>query len=111
MTQADKVAQRRKLCEKQKWKCYWCGKPMRWWNSDSPEIPGDAATLDHLDDRWSTERGMHPSGDVRRVAAHKTCNEQRSLENERRVWNEFRERGADEPRSAEGSGTQSDRSD
>lgn len=57
------------------------------WVIDGGNLPPDAATLDHLDDRWSPERGMHP-GERRRVAACRECNERRSNERTRGVYAE-----------------------
>ena len=84
--------QRRELCERQKWKCYWCQGVMRWVVLDGTgTLPLDAATLDHLDDRWSDQRGQF-SGQRRRVAACRKCNEGRSAERLKTIYAEEQKR-------------------
>jgi hypothetical protein len=72
-------AQRLRMCVEQGWKCWWCKRQML-----NPEtfphihpLPPDMATTDHLDDRFSPDRGKFP-GQRRRVAACWKCNNDRS---------------------------------
>lgn len=58
---------------------------MRLLESDAiPKIhPPDMCTTDHLDHKWSPERGTYPSGKViRHVAACRQCNMERGLQEE-----------------------------
>ncbi len=88
----QKRDQRRRLCERQRWRCYWCQQPMRWVVLDGTgTLPLDAATLDHLDDRWSPMRGQFGS-ERRRVAACRKCNEGRSNERTKQCYAQQREK-------------------
>lgn len=79
-TSALKKRQRASLFAKQKGLCYWCKGRMVM--PDPTRIrrhralPGNLATIDHLDHKFSPERGKHP-GEYRRVLACKRCNELR----------------------------------
>jgi hypothetical protein len=75
---------RRELCERQRWRCWYCNKTMRWVDyaahfEQRQPLPRDAATIEHLDDRFSPERGKH-SGERRQVAACHGCNNRRARE-------------------------------
>ena len=85
--------QRHELCVRQKWRCHWCGGLMIWYRgSGTDPPPPNAATTEHLDDRWSEYRGQALPGERRRVAAHKSCNENRSNERAKRVYAEEQKR-------------------
>jgi hypothetical protein len=57
--------------------CHWCNGPMRLvdrsGNTRGKDFAWDEATIDHLDDRFSPERGQH-AGEYRHVLAHRKCN-------------------------------------
>lgn len=71
--------QRQALYERQNGRCYYCQIKM-YLPRDGAFNPGcrrmDACTLEHLDDKYSCERGKH-QGEFRRVAACRWCNEDR----------------------------------
>jgi hypothetical protein len=74
--------QRLRLYRAQDGKCHWCHKEMIWLDkfpNKSRQIPDNACTTDHLDDRLDPNRGKF-GGQIRRVAACKKCNEYRSNE-------------------------------
>lgn len=78
-------AQRERLFAEQRGLCHWCGQPMVLFRGTGREsLPPDAATLDHLDDKWSPLRGTF-RGQRRRVAACRRCNERRSRDNQARM--------------------------
>jgi hypothetical protein len=58
--------------------CHWCEKGMVPPGTAKPGGPHDPrlCTMDHLDDRFSEERGTHP-GEYRKVAACWKCNNER----------------------------------
>lgn len=58
-------------------RCYYCGRVTRLLETNGGHIPDDAATIEHLDSRYSDERGKH-SGEYRRVLACRKCNNERS---------------------------------
>lgn len=67
-----------RLWKEQEGRCKWCGCDMVLpANLTTKWFPKNTATLDHLDDRLSGERGKH-QGQIRRVLACKECNETRS---------------------------------
>lgn len=68
-----------RLWKMQRGVCHWCGCDtfMRWRGGGSPKP--DEATIDHIDDRLSPERGQHP-GERRQVMACNTCNHRRHKE-------------------------------
>lgn len=74
-------SQRDRLLLKQKGRCYYCKQPMlrRWEHRNHVPVPDNLATLEHLDSRWSPERGVHPFK-KRHVAACRKCNNDRAIE-------------------------------
>lgn len=76
------IRQRKALYDLQGGRCYYCEIRM-YLPHDGKFKPGcrrlDACTLEHLDDKYSPERGKH-RGEFRRVAACAHCNERRSTE-------------------------------
>ncbi|MBI5255410.1 MAG: hypothetical protein HY855_02845 [Burkholderiales bacterium] len=80
-----KKEQRRRLCEQQRWRCYYCNGTMRWIvQTAGGALPPDAATIEHLDDRFSPRRGTL-SGQKRRVAACYACNQARARYRQQQV--------------------------
>lgn len=75
--------QRHQLFHLQKGKCHWCKKPMRLLKlpAKAKAHPDDLCTIDHLDDRYSAERGKH-GNEYRRVAACRKCNNERARAHE-----------------------------
>lgn len=74
-----KLRKKQRLFERQSGLCYYCGEPMRLILGSLPprtKTPDDLATFEHLDDRYSAERGAHP-GEYRVVLAHHICNGRR----------------------------------
>lgn len=67
-----------RLFREQRGKCHWCKKDMVKFDPTVVRrhrpLPDHLATIDHLDHRFSSERGKH-SGEARRVLACKKCNE------------------------------------
>lgn len=65
--------------------CYYCDEPMLPPGSYKPKtgvrIPDDFCTLEHLDDKFSQERGRH-AGKIRRVAACNFCNNKKGRESQ-----------------------------
>lgn len=60
-------------CERQNWKCYWCGVKMVDWIEATGKIPMNAATLDHI-----YPRGQRPKhGRYNNIAACYKCNTKR----------------------------------
>lgn len=77
----NKQLQRRRriACREQKWLCYYCNQLMIEFTErprKGVKHPDNAATLEHLDDRFSPDRGTR-AGDIRRVAACRKCNQER----------------------------------
>lgn len=65
------------LFKRQNGLCYWCNGAMvlfdeRIMRRNRP-LPDNLATVDHLDDKFSPERGKH-GGEIRRVLACMRCN-------------------------------------
>lgn len=57
--------------------CRWCGRlTILWAYKVHATMPDNAATVDHLDSRFSNERGAH-SGKTRRLLACYRCNQSR----------------------------------
>lgn len=85
------------IWERQGGKCYWCAREifLRFRSGGGAAFP-DEATLDHLDDKFSEERGQHPT-EFRRVVACNDCNERRGREAQERA-------GIDELRRRSGRG-------
>jgi len=54
-------------------KCYWCGEKMFFSLGIGGTCHDDEATIEHLDDRYSPERGQHPN-EWRVHASHYRCN-------------------------------------
>lgn len=72
--------QRIRLYNEQEGKCYYCFKLMRLMPSGYiGALPPDACTREHLDDKYSPERGKH-KGERRIVAACHKCNAGRAAE-------------------------------
>ena len=70
---------RLKLFYEQQGRCYWCGCEMispEFYDQSKAPQPDNLATLDHLDNKLSNERGKH-HGEKRRIAACRKCNQQR----------------------------------
>lgn len=65
--------------KEQNGKCCWCQSEMIPTNGKHIKHPPDnLATLEHLDDRWSSMRGKWPDGTIRRALACRKCNQDRS---------------------------------
>lgn len=74
MADSDKRRKQRiGLFLKQKGKCHWCQCEMLLAYGHLKKQPANLATIDHLDDRFSPERGKH-YGEYRRVLACAQCN-------------------------------------
>ena len=74
-TLSQKIRQRRRMCEEQRWRCWYCDRTMRWIVLQ----PGQRPPRDmHLDDRFSPRRGQAAPGVRRHVAACYGCNQARS---------------------------------
>lgn len=59
-------------------KCHWCKCDMILTFAAQPDKqPGNLATIDHLDSKWSKDRGKH-AGEYRRVLACWHCNQERN---------------------------------
>lgn len=74
--------QRVKLFHKQDGKCHWCAAQMvlvKVINPKDLDKTPRLCTLDHVDSRWSPERGKH-NGERRHVAACIECNKRRNDE-------------------------------
>lgn len=91
-TPEDKTnaTRRAKLFHKQEGKCYWCELPMLLIKPPAKmEKPiRNMCTLDHLDDRFSPERGKH-GGELRTVAACWQCNWNRNKQREKELPREI----------------------
>lgn len=59
--------------------CHWCGCELllRKGGAKEKQMPENLATLDHLDDRFSIDRGSHGYGTLRKVLACWRCNNDR----------------------------------
>ena len=64
--------------------CYYCNQPMDLIEGHTKTPPPHMATFEHLDDRWSPERGKHP-GEFRVVLACLRCNNARNRQREAEV--------------------------
>lgn len=74
---------RRKLFEKQDGLCWWCKEPMQLIeNMRGGRHPPRMATLEHLDDRFSPNRGRFPAGERRIVLACAKCNWEKGVESQ-----------------------------
>lgn len=86
MSTKEDRAQLAKLYDQQHGKCHWCGIAMRPPGSFVPrrgrKLPKDLCTYDHLDDRFSAERGKH-AWTRRNVAACWQCNFDRHIESQK----------------------------
>ncbi len=67
------------LLKMQNGKCHWCGKEMVLRYSNGGSVWPNEITIDHLDERLSSDRGRHP-GEWRRVGACGECNRRRDQE-------------------------------
>ena len=77
------INKRRKIAERQGWRCYWCGQPViDWVARRRVPTPDNAATIDHLHSRLSPERGKH-HGEYTLVVACNACNNRRGEEEQR----------------------------
>lgn len=76
-------AKRAKLWREHNGRCHWCPRVTQLLRRGPREgqPPLDMATIDHLDDRFSPERGRHP-GKRRQVLACWECNNRRARESE-----------------------------
>lgn len=68
------------MFRRQRGLCHWCKELMVLFDPAKivrhRPMPKNLATIDHLDDRFSPNRGQRP-GEIRRVLACKRCNELR----------------------------------
>lgn len=70
---------KRRLFERQEGRCFWCHCTMDFGvHRLGRYMPPNLATIDHLDDRFSPERGRH-AGEQRTVLACWKCNNDRSI--------------------------------
>lgn len=69
--------QRRALFKRQGGLCYYCNQPMALIEEHQKHPSPWTATFEHLDDRWSNERGCHPR-EYRIVLACLRCNGDRN---------------------------------
>lgn len=72
-----KLEKKRRQFARQNGLCFYCQNPMRLIDGPLPRgtrTPDDIATFEHLDDRYSPERGKH-AGSRRVVLAHHLCNQ------------------------------------
>lgn len=77
-TNVRKRERRDKLFKQQKGLCYYCKGMMKKHNVGDKVMPM-TCTIEHLDDKFSPERGMH-QGEERTVAACSKCNTDRAKE-------------------------------
>lgn len=98
-----KKKQRALLFVRQEGKCHWCSCDMVLMYTADPKFhPKNLCTVDHLDDRYSPERGAH-QGEFRRVAACGECNFKRAQKSESEVPIEELHRRSNRPPSSTGS--------
>jgi hypothetical protein len=80
------------LFEAQHGLCAWCQRPMILLDGTAPRhkpYPKNGATIDHLEDRFSPDRGkFHGTNTYRHVAACSECNGRRGAESQRAVGKE-----------------------
>lgn len=80
-----KKHKRDRLMRKQSGLCYYCRcKMIVMPPTHRGRLPDDAATIEHLDDRYSPERGKH-FGEYRIVLACNRCNNERNKAREKEV--------------------------
>lgn len=80
-----KARKRERLMKMQGGRCYYCRCEMTILPpTHKGRLPDDAATFEHLDDRYSPERGRH-YGEIRVVLACNKCNFERNREREKEV--------------------------
>lgn len=85
LTAEKKRRQRYALWRMQKGRCHWCGCEMvkEWDHKDHESPPKNLATFDHLDDRFSPDRGSYGYGSQwRRVLACWLCNFERGRQSQ-----------------------------
>jgi hypothetical protein len=95
---------RQRFYKEQNGCCYYCREAMVIYKPDgSGLIPDNFATFEHLDDRYSPERGKHP-GKRRIFLACLKCNAKKAKEREREVGiEEIRRRSQGSRRPLRGS--------
>ena len=90
MSTAKHKRQTLALYWRQNGRCHWCECDMLPPGPDGAtkkkRVNPRLCTLDHLDDRFSSERGKH-AGEFRRVAACWQCNQDRGAESQIRIGN------------------------
>lgn len=88
MTTSDRQRQQKRgLYRRQKGLCYYCQRFMRLmkWGREYGACPHDLATIEHLDSRYSPERGQH-AGEFRKVLACWKCNNDKNREEQARYF-------------------------
>lgn len=70
---SKKQRKRLRMFLRQGGKCHWCGGRMFFSLGQGGSFHDDEATIEHLDHRYSPERGKHP-GEYRLAATHNRCN-------------------------------------
>lgn len=65
--------QKCRLFAEQRGLCFYCNKHMMLTFQHLKQQPENLATLEHMDSKWSQERGKHP-GEQRHVLACRKCN-------------------------------------
>jgi hypothetical protein len=77
--------------------CYYCREPMvlSFHDLHNQGHKDNLATIEHLDDRYSEERGTHGHGDkIRRVLACSKCNHTRGvIRDKEQTANDLQEKG------------------
>lgn len=88
----QKQDQKRALYHRQGGLCYYCGRFMRFmkWLSQYGRQPIDLATIEHLDSRYSADRGKR-AGEFRRVLACYECNQAKIRADRQSLTSEQRE--------------------
>jgi hypothetical protein len=82
--------------------CYWCGKELVLWEGDSGKMPDNGATIDHLYSRLHPLR-LKKTGDLRRVLSCRWCNNERSREETKVLYNDkHRKKSGNKPLSSFG---------
>ena len=92
MTSREKKHKQLKaLFHRQRGLCIWCGKgmvpPWQHQHKNGQKMNRRLCTLDHLDDRYSEERGRH-GNEYRRVAACWQCNNARGAAHQQQISKE-----------------------
>lgn len=86
----ERKAKRLRLFKRQHGRCCYCNELMVIVDAGPKQkiYPPNMATFEHLDDRYSLERGQH-SGERRILLACRRCNWRRNQEREREMGAEF----------------------